>query len=470
MTTGTIWKQILLFSLPIMLGQILQQLYNTVDGIVVANFAYESKAASEAALAAVGGSVSLIFLFMSVCIGLGNGGAVIISQLYGARRIDDLRRAASTIIITLTGLGLLCSAVGIIFADELMMNLMSIQDPEVADMAIAYFSIFSGGFIFMYSYNAIAGILRAMGDSRSTLYFLILSAGMNTVLDLLFVIVFNWAVIGVAVATLISQIACMLFSVIYMLKKYPMLRYKRSEFVFDREMFKLTLRFGIPAVLQQGVISLGNVFIQRLVNSFGRITMSAFTVGMRMEAYTFIPIFAINMGTATFVGQNVGATRFDRVGKGLKQSVIIAFIAAATMGSLVYIFSPAFTALFNLEGQAAIQAVEQQRYVSMVMTVFAIYLPASGTLQGSGDAMWATVASITTLTVRVATAYALVYFFAFGYAAAWTTMPFGWTCGIVIAYSRYFSGKWKTKGIAHKFERGSDVKSEAPQDLGQSRD
>ncbi len=452
MTTGTVWKQILLFSLPIMLGQLLQQLYNTVDGVVVANFAYESKEASEAALAAVGGSTSLIFLFMSVCIGLGNGGGVLVSQLYGAKRMDDLRRAASTIIITLTVLGFVCAVVGVVFADEIMLHLMGITDEVIRDMASLYFAIFSAGFVFMYSYNAIAGILRAIGDSRATLYFLIVSAGMNTVLDLLFVIVFKWAVVGVAVATLISQIACMLFSVVYMITKYPMFRYKRSEFVFDRTMFILELRFGVPAVLQQSVISLGNVFIQRLVNGFGSATMSAYAAASRMEFYTFIPIMSLNMGVATFTGQNVGANQHDRAKQGLWQGVGLAAISAVVIGGLVYIISPYFTEMFNLSGQAAAQSIEQQRFMATFMLVLAVFTPSMGFLQGAGDSMWSATGSAVNLTVRVILAYSLVWFFGFGYEAAWVARPISWAAGMLITYSRYFSGKWRAKSIASSSE------------------
>ena len=459
MTTGVAWKEILLFSLPIMFGQFLQQLYNTVDGIVVGNFAGATPEACEAALAAVGGCMSLIMLFLAISIGFGNGGAVLVAQLYGAKRIHELRRAASTLLITLVSLGLFLAVVGSVFSPWLVVKLMRVTDPNIKDMAIQYFAIYSVGLIFQYAYNSIAGILRAIGDSQATMWFLIVSAVLNTVLDLLFVIKFGWGVVGVAVATVIAQAASAIVSLVYMIKKYPIFRFGKGEFVFDKGKFMISLRLGIPAIVQQAVVSVGNVFIQRLVNSFGQTTMSAFTVGNRMESYALVPIFGMNMGSATFTGQNVGAGKYDRVHQGWKVSTIMACIASAIISLILNLFAPEFAALFNLSGEAAAQAVEYQRYISYCIILFAAYMPTSGLLQGAGDALWSSAASLLTLTIRVLTAYGLAYLLDFGYASCWMTMPIGWAVGILFTYPRYFRGKWKNKAVVKPLEEGAMVEA-----------
>ncbi len=198
----------------------------------------------------------------------------------------------------------------------LVVGLMRVTDEASRDYAIEYFAIYAVGLIFQYIYNAVAGILRAVGDSKASMYFLIVSAVLNTILDLWFVISFGWGVVGVAVATVIAQAVCAAFSIFYMFRRYPIFRFKRHEFVFDRGKFRLCLKLGIPAIIQQAVVSLGNVFIQRLVNSFGQVTMSAFNAGNRMESYALIPIFGMNNAEASFTGQNVGAEKYDRVKRG----------------------------------------------------------------------------------------------------------------------------------------------------------
>ncbi len=450
MTTGPEWKEILLFSLPIMAGQFLQQLYNTVDGVVVGRYGGATQAICENMIAAVGSCVSLIFLFLAISIGLGNGGAVLVAQLYGARRTHELRRAASTLLITLVGLGTFLTVAGSVFAKPLVVGLMRVRDPDIVDMAIEYFAIYSLGLIFQYVYNAVAGILRAIGDSRATMYFLIVSAVLNTILDVWFVVSFGWGVVGVAVATVIAQAASAAVSVAYMFIKYPIFRFKKGEFVFDREKFAISLKLGVPAIIQQAVISLGNVFIQRLVNSFDSTTMSAFTVGNRMEAYALVPIFGFNSGVATFTGQNVGAQKYDRVHRGWRVSTIMSCVSSVAIALTINLLAVQFARLFNLGGVSMNKAVEYQRYMSYCVVLFAAYMPTSGLLQGAGDAIWASVTSLTTLSARVAVSYLLAYAFSVGYASCWLSLPVGWALGIAITYPRYFGKKWMSKRVVRE--------------------
>lgn len=229
MTVGSAWKELLFFSIPIMLGQFLQQLYNTVDSIVVSRYGGETQEICNAMFAAVGSCTSLIFLFLAISMGLANGGGVLVSQLYGARRETELRRAASTLLITQTALGAVLAVAGCLGAEALVVGLMRVTDEASRGYAIEYFAIYAVGLVFQYVYNAVAGLLRAVGDSRASMYFLIVSALLNTVLDLWFVISFGWGVMGVAVATVIAQAVCAVFSIFYMFRRYPIFRFGRGS-------------------------------------------------------------------------------------------------------------------------------------------------------------------------------------------------------------------------------------------------
>ena len=447
MTVGPEWKEILLFSLPIMAGQFLQQLYNTVDSIVVSRYGGPTQEISNAMFAAVGSCTSLIFLFLAISLGLANGGGVLVSQLYGARREHELRRAASTLLITQASLGTALAVLGSLGAELLVVGLMRVTDEASRAYAVEYFAIYAVGLIFQYIYNAVAGILRAVGDSRASMYFLCVSAVLNTVLDLWFVISFGWGVVGVAVATVIAQAASATVSIVYMMRRYPIFRFRRSEFVFDTEKFHICLKLGIPAIIQQAVVSMGNVFIQRLVNSFGQVTMSAFNAGNRMESYALIPIFGTNMAVASFTGQNVGALKYDRVKSGWKYGTLMAAGMSLVVAFLLYIFAEDFAKLFSLSGDSLKQAVEYQHWMSYCIILFAACMPTSGLLQGAGDALWTSMTSFCTLALRVAVAYIMVYALDVGYAACWLNIPFGWTLGILLNYPRYFSRRWMTKRV-----------------------
>jgi len=441
MTTGTPWKQILIFSLPIMAGNLLQQLYNTVDGIVVGNFV------SEDALAATGAGAAMAFFFLALSMGLGNGVGIMISQLYGAKRYDELKSAVSTSLIMLIGFGLIVSVVAAVLSPALFTGLMQVEEGPVRDMSITYFAIYSIGFVLQFAYNTVASILRAVGDSKATLWFLMVSAVMNLILDLVFVIAFRWGVAGAAIATVISQLASAVVSFIYMFKKYEMFRFGRGEFVFAMDKCKLCLRLGIPNTIQSCIVSFGNIMIQRLVNSFGAVNMAAFTVGTRVENYMFVPVNGYTAGISTFVAQNVGAKNFDRAKKGWRQTAIMTVATSLIIGSLLYIFAEPAARLFGVSDEALARSVSFVRYLCFLFWIFTLYMSLIGVLQGSGDVLIASGCSLAVLGTRVALAYIFVYVFDIGYASCWLTMPIGWAVGFVVAVTRYISGRWKTKGI-----------------------
>lgn len=441
MTVGTEWKHILLFSLPIMAGNLLQQLYNTVDGIVVGNFV------SQNALAAAGSSGTLAFLFLAFSIGFGNGAGIMIAQLFGARQYHELKSAVSTALILLVGMGAFFSVFGCVLARFLLHGLMNIAEGEVLELAVRYFAVYSLGFVLQFLYNAVAAILRAVGDSQATLYFLLVSSFINIGLDLLFVIVFHWGVAGAAVATVLSQLGSAAVSVVYMFRRYPVFRFAKGEFVFRGEKCRLCLRLGVPNTIQQSIVSFGNIFMQRLVNSFGEAAMAAFTVGVRLESYLFVPAVGLSVGVSNFTAQNVGAGALDRVKRGSRASVVIVLIIAVSLELLSYIFAAPLARLFGVEGEALTLSISYIRFLAFFFWMFAVYICYSGLFQGAGDVMFAMAGSLLSLAMRVIAAYAMVYAFGVGFSAVWIAMPIGWFFCLTMAIWRYLSGGWKEKGV-----------------------
>jgi len=441
MTTGPEWKKLLLFALPIMAGQFLQQLYNTVDGIVVGNFV------SDAALGSVGACTTLAFLFLAFAFGFGNGSGVVIAQLYGAQRLDELKRAVATALILMGAMGAAALLIGFFGTHWFVTGLVKVKGDELIALAESYFSIYTLGLVFQFLYNCVASILRAVGDSRATLYFLCVSAVMNLLLDLLFVAVFHWGVAGAAIATVLSQFVCVVVCFIYMFAKYPIFRFHKGEFRFDGKQGLLCLKMGVPLTMQQCIVSFGNVFMQRLVNHFGQDTMAAFTAGLRIENYCMVPALSLNSAVSMFTGQNIGAGRLDRVERGWKSAIKLAIGITAVIATALFLCATPLARLFGVEGEALRQAVEYVRFISYMMVIFSVYQSTVGLIQGSGDALFSTFCSLTTLTSRVSLAYILVFCFDFGYSVIWHTVPVGWVMGMILSLIRYKAGTWKKKII-----------------------
>lgn len=444
MTEGSGWKHVAKFSLPLMFGNLFQQLYNTVDGIVVGQFI------SESALGAIGNCATMTFVYLAIAFGLSNGAGIAISQYYGAKRFDDMKQCASTAFVLLAGVGVFVSIVGYMLTTWFLHSMMNIPEGEVLTLGITYLSIYSAGLIFQFIYNIQAAILRAVGDSKATLYFLCITTGLNALLDVVFVVAFNWGVAGTAIATVLSQFICVLLSAFYMYKKYPLFRFKIKELRYDTEKGKICLKFGVPTMLQQSVVAFGGVFMQRLVNHFGDSLMAAFTVGNRVENYVFIPVMALNAGMSTFTGQNMGAGKPDRVRECWKKIELLSFVLTFIIASVAFFGAGEIASLFGVKGESYKMATEMIRFMSYFTCLFAFYLPTAGLLQGSGDTFYAMFCSLSTLGTRVILAYVLVYAFSFGYQAAWYPVPVGWALCVALAVGRYLSGKWETKSVTRR--------------------
>ena len=446
MTVGPEWKLILLFTLPIMAGNFLQQLYNTADGIVVGNFVGED------AFSSVGTCAPLTFLFLAFAIGLSVGAGVVVSQYFGARLHEELNAAVDTALILLGAIGILMSALAFLLAPWLLGTILGVPE-KIFRGAVLYFRIYACGLFFQFMYNAITSVLRSVGDSKATLYFLVVSASVNIVLDLLFVIVFHWNIAGAAVATVLAQIACASVSYIYLRRKFPEACRGRG---FSPKICGLMLKLGLPAAMQQSIVSVGGVALQRLVNSFGQVSIAAYAAGNRIDNFVFVPIMGFLTGLSTFTGQNMGAGRLDRVRRGLRSTLVMSLTTTLVIGTLLFVFARPVITFFGLSGDSLGRGVEQVRFLAFTFLIFATNLCVCGVLQGSGDVLMQSTVTLMALVVRVVLAYVGVALGWFGYEAIWVTTPIGWAGAFIVCWTRYLTGGWKKKAVAGKLAGGAE--------------
>ncbi|MBQ5988549.1 MAG: MATE family efflux transporter [Oscillospiraceae bacterium] len=436
MTEGAPWKHILKFSLPVLAGSLLQQLYNTVDTIIVGKYSGEDS------LSAVGTTASLAFFFLAVAIGFSSGNGVVVAQHYGAGSEKKVRANASVGILFLLGLGVICALVGMLTARPAYTYLLNV-DKSIVDLTVKYFRWYCIGLVFQFGYNIFSAILRAVGDSAATLYFLLISSVLNIGLDLLFVAHFKMGVTGAAIATDISQAASFTAAYAYMTKKYPMFRFKLSDFRWDSQMIKATIRIGFPISLQLMIVSFGLTFIQRAVNEFGKVMTASATVGQRIEMYLNLPATAFQTTLATYTGQNIGAGKPERVKKGVKQALMIALSFTLFISAMVTIFSGSIVTLFSLSDQAAEYCLLHLRAIALVNIVLTMYVPVFGVFQGSNHSAFPMIVATVALGTRVLVTYLFRYSDIFGHTIIWWNGIFGFGMGFIVTWIYYLSGKWQ---------------------------
>ena len=440
LTRGTPWKLIVQFALPIMLGNLLQQLYNTADTIIVGNFE------GQQALSSVGACTSLTILFTALALGFSIGAGVLISQYFGAGRMQELRRYAVTSIVLMLAMGLVMSVIGLLSAELLLRGFLGTPE-TLLPQAVLYFRIYAAGLVFQFGYNIAAALLRALGDSRATLYFLLVSSVLNVVLDLLFVAALGMSVAGAAIATVISQLAACVIGFWYMYRKYELLRFSARELRLEPAVAGRILRVGLPMALQQSIVSCGFLFLQKLVNYYGESMIASYTVASRMENILMIPILGIQSTMATYAGQNMGAKLPERVSRGLGQGVLVSLFMTLVLCAGQIVGISLIIGAFRLD-EAAAEICHQHLFASAVaIPIFAVYFPANGMFQGVGEGFHATFYALMALGLRVVFAYSLHKTAAFGYTAIWWSQAMAWTLTLIVCYAHFFRGKWKEKSL-----------------------
>lgn len=436
MTEGTPWKHILRFAMPVLAGSLLQQLYNTADSVIVGRYAGQS------ALSGVGTTGSFAFLFLAIAFGISGGNGIVIAQHYGAGNEKSMRKAASTGILMMLGIGAVLTVVGIAVSEPALTNFIDVK-PEYHDLAVQYFRWYCVGLIFQYGYNCFSGILRAVGDSRATLYFLLISSVLNIILDILFVKQFKWGVFGAAVATDISQAASFLAAYFYMIIKYPVFKFKLKDYVWDKASAESTIKVGSPIALQLVIVAFGLTFIQRAVNSFGEAMTASFTVGVRIEMYLNLPCNAFQTTMATYTGQNVGAGKLDRVKTGARQTILISVMMTLLISAAVWFSAENIISLFALDPKAAAYCLPHLRTVAFINAVLSAYIPLFGVFQGTNHSGFPTLVATCALTIRVIVTFLVKDTNFFGHTIIWWNGLFGFGLGCTISWIYYLSGKWQ---------------------------
>ena len=378
MTQGTIWKHLLAFALPLMIGNLFQQLYNTVDSIVVGQFV------SKQALAAVGSTTSIINMLVGFFSGVSVGAGVIISQRFGAKDPEGVHKAVHTTISLTLIIGLVGTVVGFVLAPIMLTLMKTPQDVFVE--AKTYLQIYFGGISGLMLYNMGSGILRAVGDSRRPLYFLVFSSCVNIVLDLLFVLVFHMGVDGVAYATIIAQFASAALIYITLFRTHDVHRFQPSKLRIYPEMVKSIIRVGLPAGLQQALTSFSNVFVQGYINSFGTNCVAGWSCYHRIDQFILLPMQSISMASTTFVGQNIGHRDLERTEKGIRTAVTLSIIVTGILIGLVVIFCAPLIKIFNDDPGVVEYGVMFIRLISPFYLIICFNQIYAGALRGAGDA------------------------------------------------------------------------------------
>ena len=436
MTEGAPWKHVLRFAMPVLAGSLLQQLYNTVDAIVVGNFS------GEAALSAVGTTVSFVFLFLAVAMGFSAGNGVVVAQHYGAGDEKEVRANASSGILFLMVLGAIAAVTGVLVARPAYTHLVNVPESYL-DLTLQYFRIYSVGLIFQFGYNIFSAILRAVGDSAATLYFLLIASVMNIVLDLVFVAGLHWGVAGAAAATDISQAASFVAAYFYMTRKYPVFRFALSDYRWDGRRIRKTVTIGFPIALQLVIVSMGFTLIQRVVNGFGQAMTASFTVGQRIEMFLNLPCNAFQTTLATYTGQNIGAGKMDRVKTGTRQTILISLGMTVCIAIVVWLLSGSIITLFGLSDQAAEYCLAHLHTVVFINIILALYIPLFGVFQGANHSGVPTIVACSALSVRVIVTYLFRYGPVFGHTIIWWNGLFGFGAGALVAWAYYLSGRWQ---------------------------
>ena len=434
MTTGSIWKCLVNFAVPVFIGHLFQQLYNTADSIIVGNFV------GKEALAAVSSSGNLIFMMTGFFMGLCMGAGVIISRYLGAKDYEKMQHTIHTAVAFALCCGITLSVMGLWLAPKL---LVMMNTPEnVLPLSTTYFRIYFFGSFFSLTYNVCAGIMQAVGDSKNPLRFLIISSVTNVVLDILFVGVFHWGVAGAAYATVISQMLSATLGFRKLIKSEGYYQLHPSKIRFDMPRLKEILHQGIPSGINNSIISIANVVVQSNINAFGDDAMAGCGSYSKIEGFIFIPIMSFSMAITTFIGQNLGAGNHERALKGSRFGILASMASAEILGVILWIISPWVIPLFNDDPAVVAIGVNQMRTESLFFFLLAFAHTVSAVMRGAGRAKMPMYTMLLCwCIIRVTYITVAVRFFPVINTVYWA-YPLTWFLSCIIFAYYYFKGNW----------------------------
>ena len=435
MTTGSPVKLILLFSIPLLIGNIFQQFYSMVDTIIVGRFIGVD------ALAAVGTTGSMSFLINGFVVGLTSGLSVLVSQKFGAKDDEGLKKAASSALVLSLIATILITAISVVLAKP-MLHLMNTPENIMAD-AYSYIVIIYAGTIATVVYNIISGILRALGDSKTPLYFLIIASILNIVLDIVFIVNFSMGVAGAAWATIISQGVSGILCVVYTYSKYKILRLKIEDFKVKKRVYIKHLKIGIPMALQFSITALGIMIVQGALNVFGSVAIASYTAASKVLQIVMQPAITFGVTMATYCGQNLGAKNYDRIKEGVKKCTQISIITSIIAALILVFGGKFFVGLFIENPDATIVAYAQEclNYAAMFFIPLGLIFIYRNALQGMGESLVPMLAGAYELAARSAVAFTLPKFI--GYTGICLSDPVAWLSA-AIPLGIYYFKKMKT--------------------------
>ncbi len=439
MTDGSELGHILRFSVPLLVGNLFQQLYNIVDSAIVGRYLGSDK------LAAVGATGSITFLFYTLCIGLATGAGILIAQRFGANDIGSVKKLIVNSAYALGALGVLITVVSILCVEPLL-RLLDTPEALLSD-AVSYMKISCAGTIAVAAYNWINSVMRSLGDSKTPLYFLIVASLLNAGLDVLFVVGFNWDVEGAALATIIAQGVAALGSIIFAFAKNPCFRFKRSHFVFRAYYFGRCLVTGIPIALQNALVSVSMISLQRTANGFGEDVMAAYTASMRVEQLVQQPYASMNVAVSTFAGQNIGAGKSERAVSGYKKSVFVGFVFSMFMLTLFMLLSRQIVGIFVDEPVVLDIGEKALKLSALFYFPLGLIHITRGMLNGAGDVGFALLNGIAEVVGRIGFALILVNIPGVGHWAVWGTTCLTWVLTAIMSLLRYKGGRWRKRCV-----------------------
>ena len=451
MTIGTPWKRIIEFSIPMLIGNIAQQLYNTVDSIVVGKYVGDN------ALAAVGSASPILNLLIVLFVGISTGAGIMVAQYFGAKNREKLSKSIGAC-ITLTAIAsILIMIIGPLVTKPLLEFLNT--PTTIINWCASYLNIYYIGIAGFAYYNILAGVLRGLGDSISSLVFLLIATVLNVFLDLWFVAGLNLGVSGVALATVIAQGISAVLCILKLAKMRETFDFNLKILKLDKELSIKLIKLGLPSGITQGIFSIAMIVVQSLTNSFGEMVIACNVIVMRVDGFAMMPNFTFGNAMTTYAGQNIGANKIDRVDKGTRDGLKIAVGVSTAITILILIFGRYLMMLFTDTMELVNLSMHMMKILAVGYIAMAVTQSLSGVMRGAGDTMtpmW--ISLITTVILRVPVAYGIAYLTR---SAAYPTgrpestfisLVVSWTLGAIITIIFFKRGKWRSKGFANKAE------------------
>ncbi len=446
MTDGSPWQKIVLFAVPMLVGNIAQQLYNTVDSVVVGNYVGDN------ALAAVGSAGPILNLLIVLFVGISVGAGIMVSQYFGARERAKLSTTIGNC-ITLTGIATLFVMIVASLVARPLLELLDTPETIIGwcQSYLLILFIGSGGLAF---YNILSGVLRGLGDSMSALLYLLVSTMVNIVLDLLFVAKLGMGVNGVALATVIAQAVSAFLCLLRLMRMQELFELKPCYLKLQRKYTRKIIKLGLPSGITQAIFSMAMIVVQSLTNSFGEMFIAANVIVMRVDGFAMMPNFSFGTAMTTYAGQNVGAKRDDRVGTGAKQGTLIAVVTSTVITALILIFGKALMGIFTRTPELVDLSRDMMGILAVGYVAMAVTQCLSGVMRGAGDTMtpmWISI--VTTILIRVPIAYGISFFTRTAelpngrQECIFISLLASWLIGALITYVFYRRGKWKEKAI-----------------------